>query len=224
MTRHTDKRKPSLYLLVVISFLLCLAPIIMGQGFHLAPEILNKAERKYGKEARSLLVAWEDLITQDSSQNDLEKLERVNRFFNRMEFVDDSVHWGQKDYWATPLEFLVSGGGDCEDFSIAKYMTLKAMGVGEEKLNLTYVESLTYNVPHMVLTYYRTPTAEPLVLDNLVDEIRTASERSDLLPIYSFNGTGLWLAKERGRGRLAGNSSRLQRWQDLIQRMAENNF
>jgi predicted transglutaminase-like cysteine proteinase len=98
------------------------------------------------------------------------------------------------------------------------------MGVDEEKLNLTYVKALNYNVHHMVLTYFRTPDAEPLVLDNLVGEIKPAAQRTDLLPIYSFNGTGLWLAKQRERGNLAGSSDRLQRWQDLIQRMAEDNF
>jgi len=220
----TDKIEYSLFLLILFSVLIGRAPIITGESFHLDPDFLDKAELKYGKDALSLFVAWEDLIIKDSSQTDLEKLEQVNDFFNQMEFVDDIIHWGEKDYWATPIEFLGTRGGDCEDFSIAKYFTLKAMGVDEEKLNLTYVKALNYNVHHMVLTYFTTPDAEPLVLDNLVGEIQAASQRSDLIPIYSFNGTGLWLAKQRGRGKLAGSSSRLQRWQDLIQRMSEGNL
>ena len=204
--------------------MIIVVPIINGQSFHLDTELLNKAEQKYGKPARSLLVAWEDLIISDNSQTDLEKLEKVNQFFNQMEFVDDIDHWGEKDYWATPIEFLGTQGGDCEDFTIAKYFTLKAMGIEEEKLNLTYVKALNYNVHHMVLTYFSTPGSEPLVLDNIVTDINSASQRKDLLPIYSFNGTGLWLAKQRGRGRLAGSSSRLQRWQDLVQRMSEDNL
>jgi len=194
--------------------------MISGENFHLNPEFLKKAELKYGKDARVRLIAWEDIIIQNSGQSDQEKLKRVNDFFNKMEFVDDITHWGQKDYWATPVEFLGTQGGDCEDFAIAKYFTLKAMGVEEEKLNLTYVKALNYNVHHMVLTYYVMPEAEPLVLDNLVGEIKPASQRTDLIPIYSFNGTGLWLAKQRGRGNLAGSSTRLQRWQDLIERMS----
>jgi predicted transglutaminase-like cysteine proteinase len=222
--KHTDKIEYSFFFIIIISILIGIAPIITGENFHLDPEFLNKAELKYGKGVRSLLVAWEDIIIQDSSQTDLEKLEQVNDFFNQMEFVDDITHWGEKDYWATPIEFLGTRGGDCEDFSIAKYFTLKAMGVEEEKLNLTYVKALNYNVHHMVLTYFSMPDAEPLVLDNLVTEIKPASQRPDLIPIYSFNGTGLWLAKQRGQGKLAGSSSRLQRWQDLIQRMSEDNL
>lgn len=224
VVKLTDKIEYSLLVLVFFSFLIGIAPIITGESFHLSPEFLNKAELKYGKDARALLIAWEEIITRNSGRSDQEKLKLVNDFFNQMEFVDDITHWGQKDYWATPVEFLGTRGGDCEDFSIAKYFTLKAMGVEEEKLNLTYVQALNYKVHHMVLTYYTTPDAEPLVLDNLVGEIKSGSQRTDLIPIYSFNGTGLWLAKQRGRGNLAGSSSRLQRWQDLIQRMSKDNL
>ena len=224
MVKHTNKIEHSLFFLIFVLVLVFIASIINGQGFHLDTELLNKAEQKYGKSARLRLVAWEDLVTSDNSQTDLEKLEKVNDFFNQMEFVDDIDHWKEKDYWATPIEFLGTQGGDCEDFTIAKYFTLKAMGIEEEKLNLTYVKALNYNVHHMVLTYFSTPGSEPLVLDNIVTDINLASQRKDLLPIYSFNGTGLWLAKQRGRGKLAGSSSRLQRWQDLVQRMSEDNL
>ena len=224
MDKYSNKIKSLLPVLIFFSFLTGLVPLIIGEDFHLDPELLNKAEQKYGKSARLLLVSWENLITSDTSQNDLEKLERANQFLNQVEYIEDIYHWGQKDYWATPIEFLVTTGGDCEDYTIAKYFTLKAMGVAEEKLNLTYVKALTYNVHHMVLTYYSTPGSEPLVLDNIETEIRPASQRQDLLPIYSFNGTGLWLAKQREKGKFAGSSSRLQRWQDLMLRMSAGNL
>ena len=224
MVKYTNKIKYSLLLLFCVLFLALIVPIINGKSFHLDTELLNKAEQKYGKSARSRLTAWEDLIVSDNSQTDLEKLEKVNQFFNMMEFVDDIDHWRVKDYWATPIEFIGTQGGDCEDFTIAKYFTLKAMGIKDEKLNLTYVKSITYNVHHMVLAYYSSPGSEPLILDNIVKDIHPASKRTDLLPIYSFNGTGMWLAKQRGKGKLAGSSSQLQRWQDLVQRMSEDNL
>ena len=224
MVEHTSKIEHPFCFLFFVLFMVLTASIINGQNFRLDTELLNKAEQKYGKSARQRLVAWENLIITDNSQTELEKLEKVNQFFNQMEFVEDIDHWGDKDYWATPIEFLGTQGGDCEDFTIAKYFTLKTMGVEEEKLNLTYVKALTYNVHHMVLTYFSTPGSEPLVLDNIVADIKPASQRRDLLPIYSFNGTGLWLAKQRGRGKLAGSSSRLKRWQDLVQRMSKDNL
>jgi predicted transglutaminase-like cysteine proteinase len=224
VSRYFKKIKFSLPLLVFGGILLGIVPIIIGGNFHLAKEVLDKAEQKYGTPARNLLVAWENLINTDTSTTDREKLEKVNNFFNRMEYIEDIYHWQQNDYWATPVEFMETGGGDCEDFSIAKYFTLKAMGIADEKLNMTYVKALTYNVSHMVLTYYSTPGSEPLVLDNIDTAVKPASQRQDLLPIYSFNGTGLWLAKERGKGKLAGSSSRLQRWSDLMQRMERGNL
>ena len=224
MVKHTSKIEHPFFFLFFVSCMILIASIINGQNFRLDTELLSNAEQKYGKSARLRIVAWENLIITDNSQTELEKLEKVNQFFNQMEFVEDIDHWGDKDYWATPIEFLGTQGGDCEDFTIAKYFTLKAMGIEEEKLNLTYVKALTYNVHHMVLTYFSTPGSEPLVLDNIVADIKPASQRRDLLPIYSFNGTGLWLAKQRGRGKLAGSSSRLKRWQDLVQRMSKDNL
>jgi hypothetical protein len=77
---------------------------------------------------------------------------------------------------------------------------------------------LELNQAHMVLTYYESPNAEPLVLDNLLPAIKPASQRHDLLPIYSFNGTNLWLAKNSANGNPAGSSDQLSLWQNLKQR------
>lgn len=192
-----------------------------GEQFRLDESLLAEAEQQYGTSARLRLKEWEELISANDSSTEMEKLIKVNNFFNKLKFVDDSVHWGQQDYWATPIEFLASEGGDCEDFSLAKYFTLKAMGVNERRLNLTYVKSLDLDQAHMVMTYFEVPGEEPLVLDNLKDEIELASQRSDLLPVYSFNGTGLWMAKLRGRGEMVGKSLELRRWKELISRMPE---
>ena len=167
-------------------------------------------------------MAWQQFIREDRSATEGEKLERVNRFFNRLTFVSDVIHWRKKDYWATPVEFLASNGGDCEDFALAKYFTLKVLGVPEEKMNLTYVKAWKLNQSHMVVTYYATQGAEPLVLDNLIDQIQSGSRRTDLLPVYSFNGSGLWLAQERGRGNLVGKSGRLRLWNELLERMPDS--
>ena len=224
VSKHTHKIEYSLFFLFSILFLVFIVPIINGKDFHLDPALLDRAEQQYGKSARLRLNAWENLIITDNSKSDREKLEKVNNFFNQMEYVEDIIHWRQEDYWATPIEFLCTQAGDCEDYTIAKYFTLRAMGISDDKLNLTYVKALTYGVHHMVLAYYPTPGGVPLILDNYVIDIHPATERKDLLPIYSFNGTSLWLAKQRGRGKLAGSSSRLKRWQDVIQKMSVDNL
>jgi predicted transglutaminase-like cysteine proteinase len=181
--------------------------------------VLARVAIEYGNSARSRVELWGHLIHNIKDVSAEQKLEQVNDFFNELDFVSDQSQWGKSDYWATPIEFLSIAGGDCEDFSVAKYFTLRELGIPVEKLRLTYVKAVKLRQAHMVLAYYPTIDAEPLVLDNLIAEIKPASLRKDLLPVYSFNGDGLWLAKQRGSGRKVGNSDRLSNWNDLSRRM-----
>ena len=75
----------------------------------------------------------------------------------------------------------------------------------------------------MVLTYYSNPQAQPLVLDSLMDAIKPASQRPDLLPVYAFNGEGLWLPGAAGNKKV-GDTKRLSRWQDLLKKMQAEGF
>jgi len=206
-------------LLLLLFFSVGLSQLIAKELIEIDKSTLLKVEKKYGAAAITRLESWQDLVRLENSVTEKEKLKKVNNFFNQYRFVDDIDHWGKKDYWATPIEFLASKGGDCEDFALAKYFTLKSLGIPEKKLYLTYVKAIQLNQAHMVLTYYSTPSAEPLILDNLKETIQLASKRTDLLPVYTFNGDGLWLAKERGKGKFVGGSDRLKRWNDLKSRM-----
>ncbi len=189
---------------------------------NISDEVLDKIESQYNKFARKRVENWHELVN-NPDNHDLpieDKLELVNTFFNsNVQFIDDIALWGKNDYWATPLEMLSIGAGDCEDYSIAKYFTLKELGVDEEKLRITYVKAIELDQAHMVLTYFETKRSVPLVLDNLIPDIKSASRRNDLVPVYSFNGTGLWLAKSRGEGQRVGESSKLSLWTELTRRM-----
>ena len=181
---------------------------------------IQKTQAKYGSRAADRLVQWQELVDENQNKSEQDKLELVNDFFNRVRFVDDIIHWQKKDYWATPLELLATDAGDCEDYSIAKYFTLKALGVPESKLYITYVKAIRLNQAHMVLTYFETPKSIPLVLDNINKRILKATKRKDLVPIYSFNGDGLWLAKQRGKGKsVKGGTSKLKNWNNLLKRL-----
>ncbi|MFK0667403.1 transglutaminase-like cysteine peptidase [Aeromonas salmonicida] len=204
--------------------LLVSLPLLLSASQPLTPEdlkLVQRAEETYGVRAGKRVTSWRTLVMQNRAAglNERQKLEKVNQFFNRMRFLDDIKLWRKKDYWATPLEFLGAAGGDCEDFSISKYFTLLELGIPDEKMRMVYVKALDYNQFHMVVAYYDTPSSEPVILDNLIGSIRPASQRRDLVPIYSFNGSHLWLMKARGQGELAGQSSRLGLWTDLRNRM-----
>ena len=188
---------------------------------------IAKLAQQFGPIAKERLTGWKDLLINPKYKklSERDKLELVNDFMNQPRFVSDIDHWGKEDYWATPIEFMSTDGGDCEDFSIAKYFTLRALGVPDEKLRLIYVKELViYRQAHMILAYSPTPDADPLVLDNINKTIQPASTRTDLLPVYSFNGSGLWLAKEQtGRGQSVGGSDRIGHWRDLQARMRAAN-
>ena len=179
---------------------------------------------RYKTAGRKRVTDWLQLVISNQDRTLKEKLTLANDFFNRNTvWVSDYDHYGIQDYWATPLELIASGGGDCEDFAIGKYFTLLALKVPMDTLKITYVKAQNaapVNQSHMVLTYFSTPSAMPLVLDNLNPEIRAASERSDLTPVYSFNGQGLWIAKERSSGKsISGGSNGISLWRNMLSRM-----
>lgn len=200
--------------------LLCsLFSFALAQHYQISEQLLTKIRHKYGLPAEARIRHWQNLIHDSQQEQELQKLVIVNDFFNGARFVSDQKQWNKRDYWATPLEFLIHDAGDCEDFSIAKYFTLREMGLDVSKLRITYVKALILNQAHMVLAYYPSPNAEPLILDNINKLIKPASERTDLKPVYSFNADDLWLARSRNEQLKAGKSSQINLWWDLTVRM-----
>lgn len=195
-------------------------------GAQLSPD---RVAQLYGPLAERIYRDWQQqVLALRQESNESVRLQRVNQFFNqRIRFVEDADLWRQVDYWATPLEMMGKGAGDCEDFTIGKYFTLRELGVAPEKLRITYVKariggsSSTVTQAHMVLAYYPAPNAEPLILDNLVGTIFPASQRPDLTPVFSFNADGIWVA-----GASSPNSSvdRLTRWRQLLDKMRAEGF
>lgn len=177
----------------------------------------------FGQEGADRVQQLQQQMPRWASLTERDKLVQVNDFFNKLlQFSTDSALWKQADYWATPGETLGLGAGDCEDFTIIKYFTLKQLGVPVQRLRLTYVRARiggpasNITQAHMVLTYYATPDAPPLVLDNLLNEIRPAARRPDLEPVFSFNSDGVWAG---GGATPATPVERLSRWTNLMDRM-----
>ncbi|MEZ1320740.1 transglutaminase-like cysteine peptidase [Pseudomonas fluorescens] len=207
---------------------LLLAGMMLG-GLHADWDfstISRKATALYGPlgAGQQRIDAWQNLLATQKQVSEMEKLKVVNLFFNKqVRYVEDIDLWHEVDYWETPIEALWKGAGDCEDYAIAKYFSLRHLGVSSDKLRITYVKALRQNRAHMVLTYYATPDAMPLVLDSLIDPIQPASQRTDLLPVYSFNAEGLYLPGAKGNKKV-GDTKRLSRWQDVLKKMQTEGF
>ena len=193
------------------------------------PDRILKSAQKYGPAAVANAKALQQAMASVTGKDDAAKIKAVNDFYNqRLAYVEDIDNWGQVDYWASPLESLGKGAGDCEDYAIGKYFTLTSLGVPHAKLRMVYVRASIAGAPngfvaHMVLAYYPTPEAEPLVLDNLQPVIRLASERPDLAPVFSFNAEGLW----QGVGSIRANGdplTRLSKWREVLTRARQDGF
>ncbi len=185
-------------------------------------------QARYGNDGIVLLDAWNRMLNSASSAPVEEKLLQVNQFFNRnIRYTEDIVLWKKSDYWATPVELMGVRAGDCEDYTIAKYLSLLQLGIANEQLRLIYVkaqiggsQSKTFQA-HMVLGYYPTPDAIPLILDSLINTIEPANKRPDLRPVFSFNSEGLWVGNQSTQ---ADPTARLSRWRDLLARVNEEGF
>lgn len=113
----------------------------------------------------------------------------VNRFVNRMAYKADIDNYGQRDYWATPLEFLARSG-DCEDYAIAKYWSLRRLGVAADALRLVVVRDVVRDLPHAVLAVH--VDGAVYILDNLSDAVREQSMVRQYVPYYSVNEVARW--------------------------------
>jgi predicted transglutaminase-like cysteine proteinase len=150
-----------------------------------------------------------------------EQLTEVNRFFNRnIIWQSDTEIYGLDDFWATPTETMGLGKGDCEDFTIAKYVSLRQLGVPSDQLRLTYVKlQMTGggSQAHMVLAWYEKPGATPLILDNANPYVLPASKRRDLRPVFSFTSDALWVGNSTQSANV-NPSSRLSQWRQMLLR------
>ena len=215
----TSKKTLRVYILVGLIFVIFSVYLKASGSIRFSDALFESVRKSYGNKAEKRIQDWQEVLSDNRDSDIDEQLYAINRFFNQVEFIDDIKHWRKEDYWATPIEFLATDGGDCEDFSIAKYFSLRELGVPAANLRLMYVKAIRFNQAHMVLAYYEKPNSVPLVLDNINPRILPASKRRDLLPVYSFNGEGLWMAKAQGKGRKVQAGGNNSLWEDLTARI-----
>ena len=205
-------------MIIILGLLVLLAPRQQNAESFADEQMLLRLNEQYSKQAKQRAVMLNDLLGKLSKEDINKQLKEVNRFFNQFKYKADIKQWGQKDYWATPEEFLGVNSGDCEDYVVAKYFALRSLGVPDERLYLTYVKAVRQNVAHMVLSYFETPKSIPLILDNYNQRILPANKRRDLLPVYSFNAKSLFLTNaSAGLGRsLPTDKIKNNKWQKLL--------
>ena len=194
------------------------APTLAAKVDKLAAQL----RQRYGERGAQAFSDWKRMLDAALPLAAGQRLSRVNDYFNRqIQVGEDMAIWRRADYWTTPGELLAAGRGDSEDFAIAKYFTLLALNVAPEKLRLVYVR-VRGDAARMVLAYYDSPGAEPLILDHRNPEILPAGKRPDLQPVYSFNSLGVW--EETASAASGGDPGRMAVWEDTLRRARAEGF
>ena len=140
------------------------------------------------------LQDWKKFVSGLKSQKAMAQLDAVNRYMNRAPYITDPVNYGVPDYWATPKQFFVKDG-DCEDYAITKYLSLRALGWPVETLRIVVLQDENLRVAHAVLVVYH--KGRTYVLDNQIDQVVTDDRIAHYRPIYSINEQAWWLHQRR---------------------------
>ncbi len=177
---------------------------------YVSQRIIKNVGKKYNKFAENRFIDMQERLDRLKNKSTIIKLNSINTYFNQVRYKSDEQNYHMSDYWATPWEFLARDAGDCEDYVIAKYFALKYLGIDSKKMYFTYVKSTRFKEAHMVLTYFETPSSEPLILDSNNRLVLPASKRKDLIPIYNFNGDMLSNKAKKAHHRAT------KKWDDLI--------
>lgn len=159
--------------------------------------MFQRFEASYGTRAgQQTLQSWKNELSSLRGKPLKQMARAVNDMMNRYTYIEDSDNYGKSDYWATPMEFFARGG-DCEDYAIAKYTALRALGVPEERLRIAVVQDMKKNIPHAILIIYT--DHGPYILDNQIKTLTSADRVDHYKPIFTINQTAWWLhTKPRG--------------------------
>ena len=142
-----------------------------------------------GKACSPVALSWNRILRQARGKPPMEQLKEVNRFFNQWPYRLDIELYGKPDYWADPGAFMKLSG-DCEDYSIAKYFALKALGFDIGNLRIVIIKDQIRNIGHAVLAVYMDQTA--YILDNLSDLVMDHKKIAHYIPQYSVNEKYRW--------------------------------
>lgn len=134
---------------------------------------------------------WKSVLDQQRGGPLSTALAQVNRYINKYPYVLDQVNWGMLDYWATPFE-LISVNGDCEDYAIAKYYSLRYLGLSPDRMRIIIVQDFNLGgIIHAILGVYD-DNNDLMILDNQIKQVVPANRVYHYRPIYGINENAWW--------------------------------
>lgn len=143
------------------------------------------AEKHFNKS-----TTWAALRQKAEGKPRMEQLRIINNFWNGWPYREDSSNWGKQDYWAIPAQFL-RNSGDCEDYAIVKYFTLKELGFNPSDMRIVVLKDTMRNLAHAVLAVYL--NNDVFILDNISNVVLSHKRLGNYSPQYSVNESGRWM-------------------------------
>jgi predicted transglutaminase-like cysteine proteinase len=143
---------------------------------------------------RCHLAEWKAFLSGLKGRDRMAQIKEINRFMNAAAYIIDPINYRVPDYWATPRQFL-NKDGDCEDYAIAKFMSLRALGYDNASLRIVVLQDLNLRLAHAVLVAY--VDGKALVLDNQIPQVVPADIIRHYKPYYSINEDHWWLHRPR---------------------------
>jgi predicted transglutaminase-like cysteine proteinase len=150
---------------------------------------LAKLNCKKGPYVNCGLYYWQKLVVDLKGKDRLTQIKTVHKYLNEVRYIKDPRNWNVADYWETPTEFF-DKQGDCEDYSITKYLTLRQLGFSSKNLRIAVVKDLNLNLWHAILIVYHKGRA--LVLDNQIRYVIDARKVHHYRVTYSINEKHWW--------------------------------
>lgn len=102
--------------------------------------------------------------------------------------MSDWAQYGYAQFWATPLQTLNSGAGDCKDYAIVKYAALRELGFAPGDLRLVIVRDDVRQAEHEVLAVR--DGQQWLILDNLTMAMLDAEQIRHYYPLFVMDYRG----------------------------------
>ncbi|MBL6929786.1 MAG: transglutaminase-like cysteine peptidase [Rhodospirillales bacterium] len=132
---------------------------------------------------------WIKFLVSIKKKDKLTQIKAVNKFMNKSRYITDKNNWGKKDFWASPGEFMARFG-DCEDFAIAKFMSLRLLGFKNSEIRVVAVKDLNLKVGHAILVAF--VDGKTYVLDNQIKQVIAAERVRHYQPVFSINTKYWW--------------------------------
>ncbi len=117
------------------------------------------------------------------------QLDVVNRFINRRRWSRDRDADGKRNQTFATLHDFLRGGGDCEDFALAKYFMLRELGFSPEALRVVVSWDRKERAYHAVVAAYVEDRVWLLETD---DTIRRRWQQRDYRYVYAINEESIW--------------------------------